>query len=149
LTVVNLDNIWYNNQLKQSSENICPKVAAKNLHDPDKLGHFQKRVRRKLMNLHRLHVQNRGNDGIAGKPQSAGKEVAKHDNFTSFGSRDLFIQGCASGAHGKKSRCLVLSDQIGSNLRFPADKRRRKRLRLLYCNKILHISADISDVFLL
>jgi hypothetical protein len=56
LTVVDLDNVWYNNQLKQPGENICPKVAAESLHDPDKLGYFQKRVRQKLMNLHRKHV---------------------------------------------------------------------------------------------
>jgi hypothetical protein len=49
----------------------------------------------------------------------------------------------------EKSSCLVLFDQVGSNLRFPEDKGRRERSRLLYFNKILDISINISDVFLL
>jgi hypothetical protein len=59
LTVVDLDNIWHDNQLKKSGENICPKVAAESFHDPDELGYFQESVRRKLMNLHRKIIQNR------------------------------------------------------------------------------------------
>jgi hypothetical protein len=53
LTVVDLNNIWQNDQLKKSGESISPKVAAESLHDPDELGYFQERVRRKLMNLHK------------------------------------------------------------------------------------------------
>jgi hypothetical protein len=52
LTVVDLDNIWQNDQLKSLSENICPEITAESLHDPNELGYFQERVRRKLMNLH-------------------------------------------------------------------------------------------------
>jgi hypothetical protein len=42
LTIVDLNNIWHDNQLKKSGKSMSPKVAAKSLHDPNKLGHFQK-----------------------------------------------------------------------------------------------------------
>jgi hypothetical protein len=37
LAVVNLNNIWHNHQLKESSENVSPEVAAESLNDPNKL----------------------------------------------------------------------------------------------------------------
>jgi hypothetical protein len=40
LTVIDLNNIWQDNQLKKSGESISPKVAAESLHDPDELGYF-------------------------------------------------------------------------------------------------------------
>jgi hypothetical protein len=52
LTVVDLDNIWHNDYLKKSSDNIYPEITAKSLHDPNELRYFQEIVRRKLMNLH-------------------------------------------------------------------------------------------------
>jgi hypothetical protein len=91
LSVVDLDNIWHNDQLKKSTENICPEITAESLHNPNEFRYFQERVRRKLMNLHCKHVQNRGKNGIAGEPQTAGEEVAKYDNFTVFGGRNLFV----------------------------------------------------------
>jgi hypothetical protein len=45
LTIVDLDNVWHNNQLKYSGKNIGTKVTAETLHNPDELGYFQKRVR--------------------------------------------------------------------------------------------------------
>jgi hypothetical protein len=44
LSVVDLNDIWHDDQLKKSGESISSKVAAKGLHDPNKLGHFQERV---------------------------------------------------------------------------------------------------------
>jgi hypothetical protein len=41
LTVIDLNNIWHDNQLKKLSENTSHKVAAESLHDPDELGYFQ------------------------------------------------------------------------------------------------------------
>jgi hypothetical protein len=41
LTVVDLNNIWQNDQPKKSGESISSKVAAESLHDPDELGYFQ------------------------------------------------------------------------------------------------------------
>jgi hypothetical protein len=67
LTAVDLNDIWHDNQLKKSGESISPKVAAESLHDPNKLGHFQERVRRKLVNLHRESIQNRRKNRIAGE----------------------------------------------------------------------------------
>jgi hypothetical protein len=39
LAVVDLNNVRHNNQLEESSESVSPEVAAKCLHDPNKLGH--------------------------------------------------------------------------------------------------------------
>jgi hypothetical protein len=41
LIIVNLNNVRYDNQLEESRKNVSPKVAAKCLHDPNKLGHLQ------------------------------------------------------------------------------------------------------------
>jgi hypothetical protein len=68
LTVVDLNDIWHDDQLKKSGESISSKVAAEGLHDPNKLGHFQERVRRKLMNLHGKSIQNCRKNRIAGEP---------------------------------------------------------------------------------
>jgi hypothetical protein len=59
LTVVDLNNIWHNNQLKKSDESINSNVAAESLHDPDKLRYFQERIQRKLMYLHKKGIQDR------------------------------------------------------------------------------------------
>jgi hypothetical protein len=67
LTVIDLNDIWHDDQLKKSGESVSSKVAAEVLHDPNKLGHFQERGRRKMMNLHRGNVQNRRKNRIAGK----------------------------------------------------------------------------------
>jgi hypothetical protein len=91
LAVVDFDDVWYDNQLKKSRESIGTKVAPEGLHDPNELGHFQKRRRRKLMDLHRKSIQNRGENRITGKSQPAGEEVAKHNYFSIFGSRSLLI----------------------------------------------------------
>jgi hypothetical protein len=44
-SVVDLNDVRHNNQLKELSENVSSKVAAESLHDPNKLGHFQESVR--------------------------------------------------------------------------------------------------------
>jgi hypothetical protein len=67
LTVIYLHDIWHDDQLKKSGESVSSNVAAEGFHDPNKLGHFQERGRRKLMNLHRESVQNRRKNRIAGK----------------------------------------------------------------------------------
>jgi hypothetical protein len=41
LAVVDFDNIWNDDQLKESSESVSAKVAAEGLHDPNELRHFQ------------------------------------------------------------------------------------------------------------
>jgi uncharacterized Zn-binding protein involved in type VI secretion len=74
------------------------------------------------MNLHGEFVQDHGQKGIAGKPKPACEEVAKHDDFISLGSRNLLIEGSAAVARGKESGCLVFSDQVRRDLRFPKDK---------------------------
>jgi hypothetical protein len=76
------------------------------------------------MNLHREFVQNRRHKGIAGKPKTAGEEVAKHDDFISFRSRNLLIEGSAAVARRKESGCLIFPDQVGRDLRFAKDKGR-------------------------
>jgi hypothetical protein len=43
LTVVDLNDIWNDDQLKKSGESVGTKVAAEGLHDPNELGHFQER----------------------------------------------------------------------------------------------------------
>jgi hypothetical protein len=53
LTVVDLNEIWNDDQLRKSGESVSTKVAAEDFHVPNKLGHFQENGRRKLMNLHR------------------------------------------------------------------------------------------------
>jgi hypothetical protein len=67
LTVVDLNDIWNDDQLKKSGESVGTKVAAEGLHDPNELGHFQERGRRKLMNLHRKSIQNSRKDRVVGK----------------------------------------------------------------------------------
>jgi hypothetical protein len=80
------------------------------------------------MNLHRDLVQDSRQEGITGQSKPAGEEVTKYDNFVGFGSRNLFVKGSATTAHGKESGCLVFSDQICGDFGFTEDKRRRERL---------------------
>jgi hypothetical protein len=91
LTVIDFNDIWNDDQLKESGESVSAKVAAEGLHDPNELRHFQEGGRRKLMNLHRKSIQNSRKDKIAGKSQSTGEEIAEYNNFISFGSRSLFV----------------------------------------------------------
>jgi hypothetical protein len=91
LTVIDFNNIWNNEQLKESGESISDKVAAEGLHDPNELRHFKEGGLRKLMNLHRKSIQNRRKDRIARKSQSTGEEIAEYNNFISFGSRSLLV----------------------------------------------------------
>jgi hypothetical protein len=67
LTVVDFNDIWHDDQLKKSRESVDTKVAAKGLHDPNELGQFQERGRRKLMDLHGKSNENRGENKITGK----------------------------------------------------------------------------------
>jgi hypothetical protein len=62
------------------------------------------------MNLYRKFVQNRRQQGITGKPESAGKEIAEHDDFVSFRSGNLLIEGSATVSSRKESSCLVFPD---------------------------------------
>jgi hypothetical protein len=43
LTVVDLNDIWHDDQLKKSGESVSSKVAAEGFHDPNKHGHLQER----------------------------------------------------------------------------------------------------------
>jgi hypothetical protein len=45
LTVINLNDIWHDDQLKKSCESISTKVATEGFHDPNELGNFQERGR--------------------------------------------------------------------------------------------------------
>jgi hypothetical protein len=69
LPVVDFDNIWHNDQLKKSRESIGTKVTPEGLHDPNKLGHFQERRWRKLMDLHRKSIQNLEENWITGESE--------------------------------------------------------------------------------
>jgi hypothetical protein len=69
LTVVDFNDIWHDDQLKKSCESVSAKVIAEGLHDPNELGYFQERGRRKLMDLHGKSIQNRGENRITGKSQ--------------------------------------------------------------------------------
>jgi hypothetical protein len=119
LAVVDFDDVLYDNQLKKSRESISTKVAPEGLHDPNELGHFQKRRWRKLMDLHRKSIQNHEKNRITGKSKPAGEEVAKHNYFSIFESRSLLIQWSTPGARREESGSLVISDHIGCNFRFP------------------------------
>jgi hypothetical protein len=63
-----------------------------------------------------------GTKGIARKPESTSEEVAKHDNFIGFGSRNLLIEGGATVASWEESGRLVFPDQISGDLRFTKNK---------------------------
>jgi hypothetical protein len=78
------------------------------------------------MNLHGKLIQNCGHEGIVRKPESAGEEVAKHDDFICFGGRNLFIEGSATVASRKEPSCLVFPDQICGDLGFTRNKRWRE-----------------------
>jgi hypothetical protein len=45
LTVVELGNVWHDDQLEQSGEKISAEVTPESLRNPKKLGNVQKRVR--------------------------------------------------------------------------------------------------------
>jgi hypothetical protein len=64
------------------------------------------------MNLHGEFVQNCKQKRITGKPKPAGEEVAKHDDFISFGGRNLLVEGNTSIALMKESGCLILSEHV-------------------------------------
>jgi hypothetical protein len=98
LPIVDFDNIRHNDQLKKSRERMDTKVTPEGLHDPNKLGHFQERRRQKLMDLHRKSVQDRGENWITGESQPTGEEIVKHNYFSIFESRSLFIQRSTPGA---------------------------------------------------
>jgi hypothetical protein len=80
------------------------------------------------MNLHGEFVQNCGQKGITGKPKPVGEEVVKHDDFISFRSRNLLIEGSAAIACREESSYLIFPDQVGCHLRFPKDKGQRETL---------------------
>jgi hypothetical protein len=40
-TIVEIDNIWHDDQLEESGKNISAEVAPESLHDPKELGDFQ------------------------------------------------------------------------------------------------------------
>jgi hypothetical protein len=42
LAVVEFDDVFLNDQFKQSRENISAEVASESLHDPEELGQLQK-----------------------------------------------------------------------------------------------------------
>jgi hypothetical protein len=42
LAVVKFDDVFFNNQFKQSRENIIAEVASESLHNPEELGQLQK-----------------------------------------------------------------------------------------------------------
>jgi hypothetical protein len=45
LTVIDLNDIWHDDQLEKSYETVSTKVAAEGFHDPNELGNFQERGR--------------------------------------------------------------------------------------------------------
>jgi hypothetical protein len=45
LPVVDFDNVGHNDQLKKPRESVNAEVASEGLHDPNELGHLQKRRR--------------------------------------------------------------------------------------------------------
>jgi hypothetical protein len=92
LPVVDFDNVGHNDQLKKPFESINAEVTPEVLHNPNKLGHLQKRCRRELMNLHRKSIQNHGENWIAREYQPTGEEVAKNNYLSIFGSRSLLIK---------------------------------------------------------
>jgi hypothetical protein len=96
------------------------------------------------MNLHRKSFQDGGKNQVAGEPQAAHEEIAKHDNFIIFGGRSLLVYRSTPGARGEKSRSLVFSDQVRGNLGFPEDKGCRKRSP---GDQISDAYIDISEVF--
>jgi hypothetical protein len=148
LPVVEFNDIWHDDQLKKSRESIGTKVAPEGLHDPNELGHFQERRRRKLMDLHRKSIQNHGENRITGKSHPAGEEVAKHNYFSIFRSRSLLIQWSTPGARREESSCFIISDPVRGNLGFPEDERRRKRSRRPCSDQIFDVGIYISDVFI-
>jgi hypothetical protein len=70
------------------------------------------------MDFHRKSVQDCRENWIAGKPKTAGEEVAKNNYFSISGSRSLLIQGGVPGARRKESGSLVFSDHVGCDFRF-------------------------------
>jgi hypothetical protein len=40
-TIAELDDVWHDDQLEESSKNISAEVASESFHDPKKLGDFQ------------------------------------------------------------------------------------------------------------
>jgi hypothetical protein len=79
------------------------------------------------MNLHGKLIQDCRHKGIARKPESAGEEVVKHDDFIGFGSRNLLIEGSATVACRKEPGRLIFPDHIGGDLRFTKNKGWRER----------------------
>jgi hypothetical protein len=45
LTVIDLNDVWHDDQLEESCESINIKVTTEGFHDPNELGNFQERGR--------------------------------------------------------------------------------------------------------
>jgi hypothetical protein len=55
------------------------------------------------------------------------EEVAIHDNFIGFRSRNLLVERSATVTRRKESGCLIFLDQIGGDFRFTKNKGQRER----------------------
>jgi hypothetical protein len=147
LPVAGLDNLGNNYQFVESGKGVDNGVTAEGLHDPNEFRHFEKRRRRKLVDLHRTGIQNSRQDRVAGESESTDKEVTKDDNLSILRSRDLFIKWGSPSAWREEPDFFIVPNHIGCDLGLSEGKRGWQRTGSLYFNQITDAGIHIPDIF--
>jgi hypothetical protein len=97
------------------------------------------------MNLHRKSIQDCTKNEIARESEYTSKEVAKHDDFIGFGSRDFLIKRSATIANRKKLGCLIFSNQSAVTFDSPNTKDGGYALTFR-SNKLVWISIHVCKI---
>jgi hypothetical protein len=122
LPVAALNNFGGNHQFVESGKGVDTGVAAEGLHDPNEFRHLKKRLRRKLVDLHRKGIHNSRQNRVAGEPKPTDEEVAKDDKFSIPRGRDLLIKRGSPSARREEPDSLIFPNHIGCDLGFSEGK---------------------------
>jgi hypothetical protein len=147
LPVADLDNVGNNYQFIEFGESVNTEITAKGLQDPNKLRHFKKRCRRKLVDLHEKGVQDCGQNWVTRESESTGEEIPKRDNLSILRGRDLFVKRGSPGARREEPGCFIFPNHVGRDFGLSEDKRRWQRPYSLGLNQIANAGVHIPDIF--
>jgi hypothetical protein len=147
LPVVELQYIFLDHKLKQTSKDISTNRTTECAHDLEKLGNLQKGVRCKLMQLHRKLVKYRGQGRITWKSKTTSEEISENNHFICFRGRDLLATRRAYITNREKFGFLVFLDESGCDFGFTKLISRGIRFDTLHSHEFIGVSFNIGKVF--
>jgi hypothetical protein len=98
------------------------------------------------MHFHGEILKNGGQNRIKGESESTSKEIPENDDFSCFGSGNLFTRGGTCITDKKKPGFLVFFDKFSCNLRFAEHKSRGIRFYISQVDKFAWISVDVGKI---